>query len=106
MTDSAVLVLNNLYQAVQITSVRRAFRLFYAGRARAVAPDFRTYDFENWTDLPAGAGHAVIVGTSIRALTDRPDGTLDPQEIEDAFRSLALELDRAFARPASEKAAL
>ena len=45
MTDSAVLVLNNLYQAVQITSVRRAFRLFYAGRARAVAPDFRTYDF-------------------------------------------------------------
>lgn len=36
--------------------------------------------------LDEAAGHAVIVGTSIRALTDRPDGTLDPQEIEDAFR--------------------
>ena len=35
MADGAVLVLNNLYQAVQVTGVRRAFRLFYAGRARA-----------------------------------------------------------------------
>ena len=61
MADSGVLVLNNLYQAVQITSVRRAFRLFYAGRARAVAPDFRTYDFENWCDLPPGADHEAIV---------------------------------------------
>ena len=32
------------------------------------------------------AGHAVIVGTSIRALRERPDGTLDPAEIIDAFR--------------------
>jgi threonine aldolase len=32
------------------------------------------------------AGHAVIVGTSIRALRERPDGTLDPAEIADAFR--------------------
>ncbi len=63
MTDSAVLVLNNVYQAVQITSVRRAFRLFYAGRARAVAPDFRTYDFENWSDLPP---RAVTSGLSPR----------------------------------------
>ncbi len=60
MTDGAVLVLNNLYQAVQITGVRRAFRLFCAGRARAVASDFTTYDFENWCDLPARAGTEVI----------------------------------------------
>jgi hypothetical protein len=26
-----------------------------------VAPDFRTYDFENWSDLPAGVGHERIV---------------------------------------------
>jgi threonine aldolase len=32
------------------------------------------------------AGHAVIVGTSIRALDDRPDGTLDLDEVEAAFR--------------------
>lgn len=54
MVDSSVLVLNSLYQAVQITGVRRAFRLFYAGRARALAPCFTAYDFENWCDLPVG----------------------------------------------------
>ena len=32
--------------------------------------------------LDEAAGHAVIVGTSIRGLADRPDGTLDPHEIE------------------------
>jgi threonine aldolase len=32
------------------------------------------------------AGHAVVVGTSIRALRERPDGTLDLEEIEGAFR--------------------
>ena len=31
------------------------------------------------------AGHAVIVGTSVRALDDNPDGTLDPAAIEAAF---------------------
>ena len=32
------------------------------------------------------AGHAVIVGTSIRGLDDKPDGTLDLDEVEAAFR--------------------
>lgn len=54
MVDGGVLVLNSLFQAVQITGVRRAFRLFYAGRARAVDHDFATYDFDNWCDLPPG----------------------------------------------------
>ena len=36
--------------------------------------------------IDEAAGHAVIVGTSIRALRERPDGTLDPVEIADAFR--------------------
>ena len=57
---SAVLVLNSLYQAVQVTGVRRAFRLFYGGRARALAPDFSSYDFENWCDLPLRADERVI----------------------------------------------
>jgi len=43
-SGSGVLVLNSLYQAVQVTGVRRAFRLFYAGRACAVAGDFVSYD--------------------------------------------------------------
>jgi threonine aldolase len=37
--------------------------------------------------MDEAAGHAVVVGTSIRALDDRPDGTLDPAEIEAAFRN-------------------
>jgi threonine aldolase len=32
------------------------------------------------------AGHAVIVGASIRALEDRPDGTLDLDEVDASFR--------------------
>ena len=33
------------------------------------------------------ANHAVVVGASVRQLRDRPDGTLDPEEIADAFRN-------------------
>jgi len=36
--------------------------------------------------IDEASGHAVIVGASMRALEDRPDGTIDPAEIEDAFR--------------------
>ena len=39
--------------------------------------------------IDEAAGHAVIVGTSIRALDDRPDGTLDLDEIDAAFRDPA-----------------
>jgi threonine aldolase len=41
---------------------------------------------EHHVVLDEAAGHAVIVGTSIRSLEDRPDGTVDPAEIEAAFR--------------------
>lgn len=57
---NSVLVLNSLYQAVQVTGVRRAFRLFYAGRAKALAADFVSYDFDDWCDLPPRAGDEVI----------------------------------------------
>jgi threonine aldolase len=36
--------------------------------------------------IDEAAGHAVIVGASARALEDRPDGTLDPDAIDAAFR--------------------
>jgi threonine aldolase len=32
------------------------------------------------------AGHAVVVGASVLQLRDRPDGTLDPEEVAAAFR--------------------
>ncbi len=36
--------------------------------------------------LDEAAGHAVIVGTSVRYLQERPDGTIDPAEIDASFR--------------------
>ena len=52
MLDSQVLVLNRVFQAVQVTSVRKAFSLFYKGHVKAVLPDYTTYEFENWCDIP------------------------------------------------------
>jgi threonine aldolase len=36
--------------------------------------------------LDEAASHAVVVGASLRTLPDRPDGTLDPEAIREAFR--------------------
>ncbi|MGZ8439103.1 MAG: beta-eliminating lyase-related protein, partial [Candidatus Limnocylindrales bacterium] len=36
--------------------------------------------------IDEAAGHAVIVGTSIRSLEDKPDGTMDLDAIDAAFR--------------------
>jgi len=41
---------------------------------------------EHHLAIDEAAGHAVIVGTSIRSLEDRPDGTMDPAAIDGAFR--------------------
>ena len=38
------------------------------------------------TVLDEAGGHAVVVGATIRALPERPDGTIDPSAIIDAFR--------------------
>jgi len=66
MTGGSVLVLNNLYQAVHITSVRKAFTLFYKGQVVAVDKDFRTYGWEDWCDIPPGADGDVILTPSMR----------------------------------------
>jgi len=36
--------------------------------------------------MDEAASHAVVVGSSVRVLRERPDGTLDPDEIRGAFR--------------------
>ncbi|MFQ5720422.1 MAG: HNH endonuclease [Acidobacteriota bacterium] len=64
--NSNVLVLNNLYQALQITSVRRAMCLFYKGHVKAVDIDFATYDFHTWSDLPVGPGDDAVATPSRR----------------------------------------
>ncbi len=67
MLDTGVLVLNKLYQPVQITSVRRAFSLLYQGVAKAIDEEFRLFDFESWSALSGAREDAVgTVGRRIR----------------------------------------
>ena len=54
--DSRVLVLNRLYMAVHVVSVRRAFALLFKHVAEVVSyqdEQFNTYDFDSWRDLSA-----------------------------------------------------
>jgi 5-methylcytosine-specific restriction endonuclease McrA len=52
-----VLVLNRLWQAVNICTVKRALTLLFEGRAQVVLNEadgsFQTYDFNEWRDLSA-----------------------------------------------------
>jgi len=42
--------------------------------------------YQSHVVLDEAAGHAVVVGASVRALRERADGTMDPDEIRAAFR--------------------
>jgi 5-methylcytosine-specific restriction endonuclease McrA len=64
MLDGHVLVLNRVFQAIQITSVRRAFTLLYKGQVKAVDSTYRTYDFDNWMDIPVQADDHYVVTPS------------------------------------------
>jgi threonine aldolase len=58
-----------------------ASMLAHVGRGQEVIAGGETH-----TVVDEAAGHAVVVGASVRQLTDRPDGTLDLDELEEAFR--------------------
>jgi len=66
MLDGHVLVLNRVFQAVQITSARRALTLLYKGQVKAVDSEYRTYDFDNWADIPVQADDDHYVRTPSR----------------------------------------
>lgn len=55
MLERQVLVLNRLWQAINVCSVRRAFTLLCAGHAQVVYGDeqnnFQTHDFDSWRDF-------------------------------------------------------
>ena len=54
-----VLVLNRLWQAVNVCTARRALTLLFQGHAQVVMnnPDgsFRTFNFQEWRDVSADA---------------------------------------------------
>ena len=42
--------------------------------------------YESHIVMDEAAGHAVVVGASVRALRSGPDGTMDPDELDESFR--------------------
>ena len=76
LLNSQVLVLNRLWQAVNICTARRAFALVYAGHAHVVSSDdannFLTHDFESWRDFSAAApDHEMVTTISWRIRVPR-----------------------------------
>jgi 5-methylcytosine-specific restriction endonuclease McrA len=63
-----VLVLNRHFEAVQLTTARRAFVLLYGGAAQALDEDGETYEFHVWRTLPLREQDDVIpiVGGGLR----------------------------------------
>lgn len=66
--NSRVLVLNRNYLPVHVTSVRRAFSLLYQGIAKAVDNQYRTFDFQSWSELSVAVREESIgvIGGAIR----------------------------------------
>lgn len=67
MLDQPVLVLNRLWQAVNVCTVRRAFMLLFQGHAQVVSADgdrtYSTHDFEGWRDVSRHAPDDEMVKT-------------------------------------------
>lgn len=65
--NQQVLVLNRLWQAVNICTARRALTLLFEGQAHAVLSDsdgaFRTFDFSQWQDLSEQQPHPESIRT-------------------------------------------
>ena len=65
--NQPVLVLNRLWQAVNVCSVRRAMSLLFQGHAQVVLNDsdndFRTFSFGEWTDFSRTVPHPESIGT-------------------------------------------
>jgi len=74
--NQQVLVLNRLWQAVNICSVRRALILLFQGHAQVVMGDdngaFQTYSFLEWRDISEQQAHPECVqGVSFRIRVPR-----------------------------------
>lgn len=65
MIESSVLVLNRGFAALTLTDVRRCFTLLYKGHVRAVLPDYTTYAWEEWRDVPVQTGDDFITTPSM-----------------------------------------
>ena len=65
-TQQPVLVLNRLWQAINVCSAERALGLLYTGHAQVVHQDgttFNTFSFREWCDFSGGSDGAEVVQT-------------------------------------------
>jgi len=93
--DSNVLVLNRLFQAIQVTSVKKAFCLLYKGHVKVVEPDYTTYSWENWCDIPVQPQDDVIFTPRTRIKVPRVIlllhyDALPPQEVRFTRKNIYL----------------
>lgn len=76
LLNQQVLVLNRLWQAVNICSVRRALTLLFQGHAQVVLGDddgvFQTFGFREWQDCSRqGPAHELIQSVSFKIRVPR-----------------------------------
>ena len=95
LLNSQVLVLNRLWQAVNICTARRAFALVYAGHAHVVSSDnannFLTHDFDSWRDFSSNAPDHELVTTMYAnvSLYHGRDGKRHVRSYYDLLREIA-----------------
>ena len=51
MVHSSVLVLNRSFFPVNLTTVKHAFCMLYRGAAMAVDSQYKTFDYESWSQV-------------------------------------------------------
>ena len=49
--NNRVLVLNSMWQAINLVTARDAICKVASGKAKIVDSDFSAYEFENWVDI-------------------------------------------------------
>lgn len=81
--DSKVLVLNRLWQAVNVVRARRALTLLYVGRSKVVHDDFTTYGWEHWASRPPELvnGNDAVCGVTFRVPVPRVIQLLDYDKV-------------------------
>lgn len=61
--NSNVLVLNRLWQAINVINARRALTLLYVGRGKIVSRELATYGWDGWASGPSSLSEDRVIRT-------------------------------------------
>lgn len=67
-----VLLLNRLWQAVNVVTVRRALSLLYTGKAKAIDDDYRSFGWEAWLEASESARDGTPVLRTVSSTVQVP----------------------------------